>query len=1004
MNEFSFWNRWARPYKVLWMVLLVLFAGSILCFIASMWVGNSLVIGWQNVATLESIQLPLSSWEHPLANMAIEADSYVVKQSFLGGDLKIRLWPANALLGMLSLALSVALAAISSLRRFWYIAGMAIFCGLIVGLRLEQLQLFGRIDKAADILVFLLFLPLSYYFHALKPSINLLRRVIAFLALFILMGGIIHAFSAVEAPFLYIANYGLPVIIGLSILLIILVSPEIIAGILYLVTASNNEHSRHSLTHFVLASLIYFGNLLLYYLEVRNVIDWGLYTISPFYILLISLLVSIWTLGKRSENFRNIIPYEPVGALLYLSLALICLSTISYVFVTANDPFIETFEDAILYTHLGFGGLFFLYIVANFLEGLKENKRVFHVLYSPRVMPLFTARLAGIIAVAGLYSLHGMYAVYQPAGGYFNSIGDLYTVEEEYYLAEQYYKLGSQYKYANHRSNYALASLAIRVNKPVQAMLFLKDAVERQPSPFAYANLANLYFNNNLFFDGIFMLQEGIKKYPEEGRLYNNLGMQYGKSTLVDSSLYYLQLAMQDPEAENAAVTNELAVLAAKRIPVLADSLQPEQAERDLFYQTNLLALYQAAGIRGRAPKQANPAALQELGGVEAAYLLNYALLKEAPDSLLSRQLQQLIDSTTVSFYGEPAALALAVLYYKQENHFDAFRQLADLANRSVFNSGRYHELLGSWALELESPRLAVNYLELEASQRRPQTALFAALALAESGRPLDASQRLLNMPDSLLNKQQQQLKNEALLLLSQQDFSEFPGNRNRAAYLALRMQWGKLNAAEEAKLLAQISEAGWKGLALSWLAEVRLRQGKLAEAGTYLDQLESTIGQGENAQVRRRYLQLLHALKVRRGEGGVPQEGLYPGKLGALYGQAWQALHKGDTATSLHYFRQLFEASPFFELAYAAAIPVFNQEGLQDQAYDFLLKGIHFNPYSIQIKKQYILQSLKIGLVQYAEGELLRLMELLSEEEFKAFVQEYEIVAGQLQEMEFDR
>lgn len=999
MNEFSFWNSWAKPYKVLWMVLLVLFAGSILCFIASMWAGNHLVIDWQNIATLETIQLPLSSWEHPLGSLQLDADSYVVKQNFVGGELQVNLWPAYVLLAMVCLGLSLALAAVSSLRRFWYIAGMAIFCGLIVILRLEQLQLFGRIDKTADALIFLLILPVSYYFHSIRSTVGLIGRAATFLFLFILLGSTFYAFAEVGAPFLYIANYGLPAFIGLSFLLIILVSPEIIAGIVYLVTASNTEHSHNSLTHFVLASLLYFGNLLLYYLEVRGVIDWGLYTISPFYILLISMVAAIWTLRKRSKNFRNIISYEPVGAFLYLSLALICLSTLAYVFVTANDPFIETFEDAILYTHLGFGGLFFLYIVANFLEPLKRNKQVYNILYSPRLMPLFTARLAGIIAVFGLYSFHGMYAVFQPAGGYFNAIADLYSVEREYYLAEQYYKLGGQYKYANHRSNYALASLAIRADKPVQAMLFLKDAVERQPSPFAYANLANLYFTNNLYFDGLFTLREGIQKYPEEGRLYNNLGIQYGKTALIDSALYYLEAAMGDADAEDAAESNRLAVLAEKRIPVQADSLQPAQ---DLFYETNLLALYQAAGVQGRTPEQPNPGALQELGGVEAAYLLNYALLREQPDTLFSLQLQQLIDSTAVSFYEEPAALALAVTYYKQENYFDAFPLLADLANRSTFNSGRYHELLGSWSLEQDAPRLAANYLGLVAGQQNPRMALYSALALAEGGQPLEAAKRADNVPDSLLNTQQQQLKSELLLLLNQQGFSEYSGNESRAAYLALRMQWARLATAEEAQLLEQM-DAAWRARGLSWLTKVKLKQGKLADAGIYLEQLENYVVKGGGDELlRKENLKRRHHFNLYRGEASMPEAGLYAGELGSQYTQAWQALGRNDTLASLQHFRKIFKASPFFETAYLAGIPLFNAQGLQDEAYDFLLKGIHFNPYSVQLKKQYILQSLEIGLEAYAEDELLSLMELLGEEDFEAFVQDYETVRSQLQEMEF--
>ena len=477
--------------------------------------------------------------------------------------------------------------------------------------------------------------------------------------------------------------------------------------------------------------------------------------------------------------------------------------------------------------------------------------------------------------------------------------------------------------------------------------------------------------------------------------------MQYGKTAVLDSALYYLEVAGKDADAATAAAVNELAVLAEKQVPVLSDSLEKEVEGEGLFYQNNLLALYQATGVKGRVPEQPHPAALQQLGGVEAAYLLNYALLKEDPDTLVSRQLRQLVDSAAVLYYEEPAALALATLYYKQPDYFAAYRQLADLASRSTFNSERYFALLGSWSLEQHAPRLATDYLQEAASRRRPEMSLFNALTLAESGQPRKASEELLNLPDSLLSRQQQQLKAEALLLLSRQDFGDYPGNRNRAAYLALRMQWGSLTAEEEARLLGKIEDAGWKARALSWLAGVRLRQGKLEEAAAYLQELQSYAMRPENEMLLQEYLQLRHRLQLYSGEWPVPEEGIIPGEPGRWYRQAMQHVQERDTLASLPYFRQIFAVTPFLEPAYYAGIPLFNQQGRQAEAYDFLLKAIHFNPYSVQLKKQYILQSLQMGLEQYAEDELLRLMELLSQEDFNAFAQEYETVRQQLNEMD---
>lgn len=972
-------------------MLLLLLAGSILYFIAVMWLGAELVIDWQTRANLESVQVPLFNRTHPLLDMELETSSYVVRQTFWGSELRVNLWPAHILLIAAAVGLSVTLAVISSLRRFWYIIGMGLFCVLIVSLRLEQIMLFGRIDKTADIIIFLLFLPLSYYFQAIRPSVDLPVRVLAFGLLFVLIGVLIWLFASASVPFLYIANYGLPVWLLLSFLLIILVSPEIIAAILYLVTASNTESSRNSLTHFVLASLIYLGNLFLYFLENRGVFDFGLYYISPFWILLLSMVISIWTLRSRSENFAGILPFQPQGLLLYLGLGIICIATLGYVFATANDPLTDAFEDAILYTHMGLGFLFFLYIIANFVGLLKDNKRVFWVLYKPRTMPLFTARLAGVIAIFGFYSLHGMFALYKPMGGYYNGIGDLYTAEGNYFLAEQYYKLGSQHRFANHRSNYALASLAGRANKPVQAMLFLKDGIERHPTPYAYANLANLYFDNNLYFDGLFTLREGIERYPNEGRLYNNLGVQFGRTNVVDSALYYLEVAASDRSSREAAEANKLALLVRRQLPVLADSLGDQFEERDLFYQNNLLTFYNRMGAVEHAPASVNPEALQELGGIETAWLLNYALLRQEPDSLLPRQLQQLIDSTPVSYYQEPALLALGVLRYKQQNHFAAFRQIDNLIQGSENNQALYSRLLGSWALEQDAPELAARFFEQAYSLGEEQAGVYLAVALAESGDPAEAAEVLLSLQDSLLSPAMQRSKAEALLHLGTQDFSAFSGDPNEAAYKALRWQWGRLDREGERALLVQIQDRGWRDRALLWLAEAKLRNGLLAEAEAYLQQISRSETVRADSALSRKDQQLRHRLALLQTASPAENpSAIYPGVLGQLYAAASQAQLSGDTTAALHDYRRIMQASPFAEEAYLAAVPLLNKADEESEAYDFLLKGIQLNPYSIPLREQYILQSLRLGLQQYAEDELQKLQQLVESDRFEQFLQVY--------------
>ncbi len=54
--------------------------------------------------------------------------------------------------------------------------------------------------------------------------------------------------------------------------------------------------------------------------------------------------------------------------------------------------------------------------------------------------------------------------------------------------------------------------------------------------------------------------------------------------------------------------------------------------------------------------------------------------------------------------------------------------------------------------------------------------------------------------------------------------------------------------------------------------------------------------------------------------------------------------------------------------------------------AYNILLNAIEINPYSIRLRKAYVLQAVGIGQSNYAQTELLKLKELISDNEYADF------------------
>ncbi|MEM8895046.1 MAG: hypothetical protein AAGC88_10745, partial [Bacteroidota bacterium] len=71
-------------------------------------------------------------------------------------------------------------------------------------------------------------------------------------------------------------------------------------------------------------------------------------------------------------------------------------------------------------------------------------------------------------------------------------------------------------------------------------------------------------------------------------------------------------------------------------------------------------------------------------------------------------------------------------------------------------------------------------------------------------------------------------------------------------------------------------------------------------------------------------------------------------------------------------------------------AVDFFNDQDDRYKAYEILLNAIDLNKYSVSLIKAYILQALLIKHEDYAESTIIRLIDLLSAEEYAAYEREY--------------
>lgn len=613
------------------------------------------------------------------------------------------------------IGLSLVLAALTTMSRFWYLAGMIVFILLLAFSRLEILGVFGTGNRTFFLLTVILYGGVTYYFHAFRPDLGIGYRIAGMLSVSAILAILVKTISPVPFPGLAAVAYSLPFWLLLTILFLLIIATEIMAAFVWLSTSGSEVRKNKSgLRNFLIISVLYLLSLVFMYLRNTKQIDWDLTLINPAYLAIAAALLGLWGFRKRADSTAGLIPFRTTGFWLYLGLFLIALAFAAFIFGTANDPLMEVLEDVVIQGQLGMSVVFLFYILVNYYQLFQQGLAVHKVLYKPMRFGLTQTRLFGFVGVVILFSMQRLLPLNQGIAGYFNGLGDLHANTGEFALAEQYYKMALQQEFQNHKSNYALASLAIRQGDENAAAYYFRQSLLKNPSPQAYAGLGTILVQENLFFDAVTSLQEGTRKFPKSGELLNNLGILYSKTNVADSAYYYLVKAESKAKMDEIPATNLLAIMAKSTDNNLLDSLASGAKERKyLSWQSNWLAVQ---NLRQHFSKQhflSEAIPKDSLLSVSAfAYLQNYTVNQAKLDSLPATILPKLaLKNPMLS-----TDLLFASLYseFYSGNKLKAIETLSAWAQEDDNKkSDLYHKILGHWFLQLGLYDQAIEHLSV---------------------------------------------------------------------------------------------------------------------------------------------------------------------------------------------------------------------------------------------------------------------------------------------------
>ena len=981
-GEWAFWQHWPRPIRNVFAAAGILVSSLIIfCFGAEL-AGHSLVLEWYLSSETESVSQAVEKISVGLFDIDIPADILLVRQHFEGSPYIIRPWAGTLYLALIFLFYSILLTVSTYLSKFWYLVSAGIFIGLLVSMRLEQLLLFGWFDYKPLALALILFLPLSYYFHAFKKRIPLITRLLSFMGAFLLLCIVIYFGAGIDRPFYSLAQYNFAAPVLLTVAFAILVGHEVIYFILMMITRGKTPAGQKNWIHFFTFSLIYLINVGLVYARNAGFIAWDIIYLSEILLLAIAGVLGLWGLKAREARYQATAPFYPLGALFYVAMAGISFTTIAYQLLQGNDPVLETFEDGIVFSQLGFGVMFLLYVIVNYINPLMANLPVYKIVFKEGTLPYTTYRLAGLIAVAAFYLLSNQVAFSQAVAGFYNGLGDLYKVRSQHLLSEQYYKQGSMYGYMNHKSNYQLGFIANSKEKPGEALYYFDQASGKHPSPHSFVNLGNQYQMNRQFFKGIFTLQKASSRFSSNGYVGNNLGVLYSSTSILDSALFYLKSGTNTRFSGRAAKAN-IAYLAYKTGTLIAGNEMTDAIDEKNSYAF----LTNAIASRLRADTAFLPEPVlalvpdSVLNGLSFPFVSNAAFaMLGSSGNILSERLPAIAEnSANAGFYG-PLSVALALQYYFKGDVSAALQKLDYIQQTFPTLRAYCFYLMGTFTLDQGAALESAEFLEQAASENYPGAALNQAIALAEAGEDEQARLKWIFLENS---EEEAPLAASILPLFEAEAIGELKTDQDRYQYI----RWFGDRLSREDR------EIAWKFFENENMQKAAMVS--LAERLFGLDHVEETKEILNLPQLNEWNQPKLHLLRISMAlrENGIEvleQErnlSSLPPTSVKVFQAAAEALKNDD----LEALKEAAAINPFPEELMIAIAHHLAGKDMDEAAHEVLVLAQQANSFSVPVLKAYINLSLQMGFENYAESALIRLQSLLSPEDYARFEREFD-------------
>lgn len=688
-----FWQSWPKPQKSLFFFIAFVFLVSSALMVYWQFKAYENVLHWNIASELLHKDIAVPAFVEKGLQFTQNEVVYYVKEWFIPSAQEISRFPAFFLLGLTILGVSLMSSSLSFEHTKWFLPAIIVVAGFLLSGRLEIL--FQQTSNLPFLIAFALMGGLLFAFNAFLKNAGLLLRIVSVLLIIVAILGFAVYQKKINDPLFAFTQYGLIFPVLIFALFVFTIAHEGIRIVVWAATGST-QRGKNSLSTYLILSSFYLLNCLLIYLENVKLIDQSSFIISPVWLFLFSAIAGVWGFRKQSEDL-GWFSFRQTGAWLYFGMALVSTGVLGFAFATGNDPLFELLVDYISICHLIMGLAFFVHVLINFAQLFKGGLDVDKVLYKPKLSRLILAKVAGIAAIGFLLIQKNIYSYQQLKAGLSNALGDFYVVENELTAAETFYKESIENDIFNHKGNYALAQMAFQVGDRITASYYYKRAIQKSPTEYAYAALSQNLETEELYFESLFNLREGLQKFPKSSVLQSNIARTLEKASARDSVFLYLNQALKNCHDCEVQKTNLQAFWIENAQIAKLDSVSSELKGNSTSNIANQLAIARMTGIgpeplpeiyHGTAPNSGQFAALYNQLSLPGVTI-------DLPDSLWGA----LVENTVGAGLNNEILYLKANQDYKNQEVIAAVKQLSYLAQDSTETGMRNRRTLGLWFL-----------------------------------------------------------------------------------------------------------------------------------------------------------------------------------------------------------------------------------------------------------------------------------------------------------------